>query len=80
MREQNGGRPMTDVCSSRRYLATGHAHHTLRTFTASVYVPAKNSAAARGNSGRRHPSSAYVANPMRFSMSRQFAMMDLLGI
>ena len=32
---------MTDVCSSRRYCVTGHAYRTLRTFTASVLVPAK---------------------------------------
>ena len=33
---------MTDVYSNRRSIITGHAYHTLRTFTVSVFVAAKS--------------------------------------
>ena len=78
--KQNGGRPMTDVCSSRRLFChrarLPHASYIYRKHVRACEILA----AARGNSGRRHPSSAYVALPMRVRMSRHFAITDLLGI
>ena len=71
---------MTDVFNPAAVRSfTAHAHRTPTQSIASALVAAKLIGGDRGNSGRRHPSSAYVANPMRLGISTRFATLDLLG-
>src|SRR5678809_556734 len=71
---------MTDVFNPAAVRSfTAHAHRTPAQSIASALVAAKLTGGDRGNSSRRHPSSAYVADPMHPSFSTTFAKRDLLG-
>src|SRR5688572_3634248 len=76
--KQNGGWPMTDVFVPAAVIITGHAHHTNAPY-APMYVPAKIAAAVGATPTAALPRSAYVAIPMRVTMSKAFATLKLLG-